>query len=860
MENRQLRPVYDALDIGDMKRALTECNRLLRRNPNHSSAKQGLTLTFRTLGMPKEEIEVYQAALKHDPGSERLNRNIFMAAARNHLYPTQYQAALQLSKQHKTDEYSWWVIASLLLQAKFPENTSQSSNQLQLTLAERMAEKALVDGRLQNTEQLRIYLEVLDLQGKHEKMLEIMTGSGGLSERIANDADLVTQRIELYIKNNDLKGAVAAATHSLEDCDNWIDYKHYIEATVLALKTETQQQAKVDAVNGILADIQRWGTVRGRNRNAALARVELALRLAAAGETAILESALGSLSKQMWAYVNEFQYKAICYADILSYFVAHVNMASTDNERLATIDAHRALLTPLLANAKDSASKSDSEAQAWVNYEKLSYLLQALSHESSAQQWTTSVVDMLKFGLDSDASAETWPACSDMVLLSAQRLIRSAFVAFPDDSEKRQSVVFKALAVLEAGIKQNKNPYHLKLYALRLYLYLSSYERAKAIHGLLNVKNIQHDTLGYMINGHGMALGCFMPDLELCYDGITFYDRGQSTIPREFETIYEKGTYSNLTDFIEFQDNLINSMQRVCTHRLALRGEVFEHGDLTELLSLWEEAHIEPLEKAPEMLKAMHDNRDTRVFPLLTPVDMPDANLEMLTRPLPLPQQDWVRANSLIPQIMHYIAMDDAVTLEIKTAELETILASDPQSLSPQDLVLNTGVCQLARLYIRASTSKDDFADQLNLVIATITESLPGDIDSTSSAENLGKLATALLRDLATSTELFSYALVVKYALASHLHSAAARNVAQALTALRKSALKQVYALRSWVDKNASEAVDECWMSPDEEFLADVTDFMCERRKSVVAVTTKQCVSGWLRSVKNMIGHWERRS
>ncbi|KAJ1936473.1 mitochondrial distribution and morphology, partial [Linderina pennispora] len=315
-----------------------------------------------------------------------------------------------------------------------------------------------------------------------------------------------------------------------------------------------------------------------------------------------------------------------------------------------------------------------------------------------------------------------------------------------------------------------------------------------------------------MINGHGMALGCFMPDLELCYEGVTFYDRGQSTMPREFETIYEKGSYSNLTDFIEFQDNLMNSIQRVCTHRLALRGEVFEHGDLTELLTLWEEAHIEPLEKTPEMMAALHDNRDTRVVPLLTPVDMSDANLEQLTRPFPVPQQDWVISNSLIPQIMHFISIDDAELLEKKTAQLEEMLASDPQSMSPQDITLCNGVCQLARLYIHASTSKDDLNDQLNVAIATITDSLPDDIDSNSTTENLGKLATTTLRDLAASTELFSYALVVKHALASHRHSAASRAVAQALAAVRKSALKQVYALRSWVDKDAVDAVDENWM------------------------------------------------
>ncbi|KAJ2374409.1 N-alpha-acetyltransferase 25, NatB auxiliary subunit, partial [Coemansia sp. RSA 2607] len=190
MEQIQLRPVFAALDRGNMNQAIAECKKILGKKPNHLSAQalmsfalarvgkieeaesisrsvlntagslkspyvvEGLMLAFRTLGLLDEEIAVYAGALEFQPEDIKLNTKLFMAASRNGMYKEQHQAAVTLSKITRQDKHMWWVIASLMLQAKYSK-LDDTTQRLQLTLAERMSEKALADGKLKTVEELR---------------------------------------------------------------------------------------------------------------------------------------------------------------------------------------------------------------------------------------------------------------------------------------------------------------------------------------------------------------------------------------------------------------------------------------------------------------------------------------------------------------------------------------------------------------------------------------------------------------------------------------------------------------------------------------------------------------------------------
>ncbi|KAJ1851710.1 mitochondrial distribution and morphology, partial [Coemansia sp. RSA 486] len=667
--------------------ATNECARLLSRNPNHTSAKaymsflmatsgkldeatqmgrgvlntpgalqnphvvRGLSLAFRALALSKEEFAVYSGSLEYSPSDLSLHTKTFMVAVFHQMYKEQHQTALNISRLSKQDLHMWWVVASLMLEAKFCKQSSQE-RQLQLTLARRMSEKALEEGKLKTAEELRLYLDVLEMQDAYPQMIDVLAAGGELSAKIGNDPDLVSRRIELLIKTEAYDDAVVAATDALKIRENWVDYKSYVAAIVGKLKTNpTDAGAEQDAQSTVEAACNafyHWAQIRGRARGAKLALVELRSSIFASGHNALANDAANLFGEQIWLYVDEFSSKAICYKDIMIYFLAHVTDSAAQTAVQERVSFHSEQLQKRIKLIRESAAQSEDNAQSWVNLEKIRYLLQALSNDCSPESWVSDVNELLCYGIDSAQAQKKQPSCSDMTLLAAQRLIQAAFLAFSEPSKRSQlcASLFNALCVLEAGIKLNADSFSLKLYAIRIYLYLSCYERARALYDSLNIKNLQNDTLGFLMVGQGISLGCFINDLEACYEGVDFYDRSKWKVPRELEAVYKNGTFSNLLDFIEFHENLVHSFQRECTHRCALRGEALEIGSQKAVIEKWSLADVVSIDHTEETLAALHDNRDVSVLSLLTPSTMDKWNLEKLTRATPLPGSSWVLINT----------------------------------------------------------------------------------------------------------------------------------------------------------------------------------------------------------------------
>ncbi|KAJ2758749.1 mitochondrial distribution and morphology, partial [Coemansia nantahalensis] len=475
-------------------------------------------------------------------------------------------AAVELTKRFKDAKYVWWLVVSLLLQAK--AGGDAATGRVQMALAERLAEKALEGGQLTTLEELRIYLDVLDAQDKHGDMLRVLGADANLAAMVRRDPDLVTKRIGLLLRTGAHAAAVNAAVEALDARDNWADYVHYIDAL---LKQPADCPDRESQAAAICANLDRWAALPGRARGAMLAHVALAVGLPGS-------AAAGSAERWIWAYVDAFQHKAICYPDIMQFIVRHVREAADESARAAVLARHEEQLGPRLdaaRTARAAAGRGEDAAQRWLSMEKIWYLLQALRGESDPAAWAAGVERLVVFGLESKEAKQKQPACSDLVLIACQRVVLAAFLAHgaAADRGRLAAGLFQAACVLEAGIRLNDNAPLLKLLAIRVYLLLSCYERARAIYATLSVKHIQHDTIAHFIVGQGTALGCHMADLELCYDGVSFYDMAGAKVPRELEMAYQRGTYANVPDFLEFQDNLARSVQRECTHRLALRAE-----------------------------------------------------------------------------------------------------------------------------------------------------------------------------------------------------------------------------------------------------------------------------------------------
>ncbi|GJJ11552.1 hypothetical protein Clacol_005786 [Clathrus columnatus] len=155
LQERQVKPIYDALETGSFKAALQACNKLLRKQPAFELVKalKALTLaragkaeessslcdeiiarkptedvilatlshSLRTLGRHDDVTAMYDEAFKKQPGNEELGAQAFMANAKISNWKVAQQISTKMYKTFKEDRYLYWSVMSAVLQASLAE-------------------------------------------------------------------------------------------------------------------------------------------------------------------------------------------------------------------------------------------------------------------------------------------------------------------------------------------------------------------------------------------------------------------------------------------------------------------------------------------------------------------------------------------------------------------------------------------------------------------------------------------------------------------------------------------------------------------------------------------------------------------
>lgn len=131
--------------------------------------------------------KLYETAVKLDPTNEELITHLFMSYARIFDFKLQQQTAMTLYKHKPKTPYYCWAVMSIILQATRGEGkTDPKKRTLLFSLAERMMEKMIVDGKLDAEQEIQLYIMVLELQGKYKEVLVILDGPLGTKLACSN--------------------------------------------------------------------------------------------------------------------------------------------------------------------------------------------------------------------------------------------------------------------------------------------------------------------------------------------------------------------------------------------------------------------------------------------------------------------------------------------------------------------------------------------------------------------------------------------------------------------------------------------------------------------------------------------------
>ncbi|KAI0065400.1 TPR-like protein [Artomyces pyxidatus] len=655
--DRQIRPIYDALDTGSNKSAILACNKLLKKYPKSDLLKSlkalalvrsqkveeslvlcdevlaskptdDSTLTammhvLRHLGRHSDMVVMFEDAFKRQPGNEELGVQTFFANVRTGNWKTAQLHATKLKKQFGDDRYVYWGIMCAILQAN-DHITPPNMCDLLYKLAHRLASSVWSATEF-NPDRLHLYLSILrklHLYDDARTVLDSEQGKSICSRSLACDE----LRREIWKEKGWLKeeGKLAEERIVHKQDRNWLEFLSVLDATFSSLTSSneapdasareecTQEAARVRILFTKVAEED------GRkDRSGLLALLELEKR-ARIHDVSSDPSRLVDLLQQ---YHETFGDKAASYEDLKPYL-------DMDGEDLTRWISY--------LDGLPHSSSSLADLQRSINVYKLSrYNLQPSQYTVElevprALHLKQEYLEALSLGKDLPKT-ELQPA-DDLAILAAQVYV-GLYSLSGDKDHLQHAIVF-----LEYASKKSPQSYLIHLHLIRIYRLLGAPQPALEHYRLLNVKQVQNDTLSHYIlnraSDFSLAASGDLTYASECLESSQIYlsntqevKKGNTqTNPRRANVrqtadfivrAFNGEKYSQIPDFIAFEDRLDNSLERDLVKMEHVRMRITHETINSDLIDM------ELIELKFIFERMHHDNRDFALLPNYQPLGQP---------------------------------------------------------------------------------------------------------------------------------------------------------------------------------------------------------------------------------------------
>ncbi|XP_055609943.1 phagocyte signaling-impaired protein, partial [Uranotaenia lowii] len=639
---RRLRPIFESIEIGNYKKALQDVEKVLKKNPtiqcgralkawafirlgrdeesatliraleqetpSESTTLHVLTLCYKETDQLDKICQLFNNAAKQNPGNEELLSQLFIAHMRVNDFKAQQTVALQLYKLRPRNPFYFWAVMSVVLQAlRGPDAKDEQKSKLLLVLAQRMVDKLITENKLEASQEVQLYLQILQYQLKYQEMLDFLDGS--VCQKLYPGAPH-SIRIDLFKKlnkwadlNKHMKKLLA------EDPDRWDYYQEYIQSTFELIKSNdstSDTDHTVDMCHEFICGIIE--TQPRKHRGPYLARLELNRLMVE--HKYDREQLFGELTDMLLDYFRTFGDKTCC-ANDLKLFLEYVEPAQRPKFAAKLMQESR-INSATLHSSKEHMQRHICSLQiarfcgahATLNDEHLSELYTALSlHYEYA------------FNVFGQGLLPTDMGPSDpYVLLAVQIMYDRAW------KQQRSEPLVEALCLLNHLLSNSINNFHAKLLSMQLYHRLGLVEAAHRAYESLDIKHIQLDSLGYLHCGQ-LCNGGFPALAKQIFDQtLNFFINDHQNSVEFLKTSYNFGSFSKLIEFLDFRDRLSNSFHftLISVEALLLEMVCFS-GTLVQNLAAYRLMRIKPHEDRIKW-DELSDNRDLTIFVNWDPV------------------------------------------------------------------------------------------------------------------------------------------------------------------------------------------------------------------------------------------------
>ncbi|KAH9484364.1 N-alpha-acetyltransferase 25, NatB auxiliary subunit [Psilocybe cubensis] len=571
--DRQIKPIYDALDTGSNKSAIVACNKLLKKHPKNELVKslkalalirsqkveESLVLcdevletkptddavltammhVLRGLGRHNDLVTMFEDAFKKQPTNEELGQQTFFANVRANHWKSAHQIATRMYKQFQEERYLYWSVISAVLQAK-DANTPPTMRPILYKLAHRLIASSPTPSYV-NAERFHLHLSILrelELWEEADKLIESDVGKSICSTSLACDEIRRAIMIQQGRYQQEAKRAEQLITEKKDR--NWLEFLAVLDGTLPdttpLIIGEADAREKVNHAQEIFSKIAEEDSTKDRSGLLALLDLEKRARLHGLSQE---PTRMVSLLKQ---YFEKFGDKACCFEDLKPFVI---------------LDAESLSILRTFLEAIPTAFTTISELRRLINSFKL-----------------------IRYTL------------SESEITAEKELIRVAAYARYTD-------------------------YLASAPALAL-------EHYRAMH----IKQVQNDTLSHLILSRAstFSLGS-IGDLTLlteCLESTQIYLSNTQETGDFIARAFQSEKYSQIPEFIVFEERLDNSLQRDTVKLEHIRMRIAHEPVTNDLIDM------ELIELKFIFDREHSDNRDFDILPNYQPKASKDLNEQTL--------------------------------------------------------------------------------------------------------------------------------------------------------------------------------------------------------------------------------------
>lgn len=520
---RRLRPIYDSLDSQNYKKALAECEKVLKKHPTTAAAKvlkalalirtdrlsdameilnsldvpgarhdeltlQAFVHCYRDSNQHMKVVHLYEKAIEVEPSDANLTQ-LFMAYSRERMYKEQQKIALRLYKDLGVTTYYFWSVMSLILQAV--ENPELGKKML-FPLAEKMCKTQIEKSGYTEGSSAELELELLVLEGqeKWKECAELVDRPQAAGLPVAPH-NLVEKGMEYLMKDGQFEKARELAIGVVENMsDNWNLWRIIVDSTDREVgKLATSDKKKdheaayslVKNLSDLIERIQKKVEFKCRGPYIAPFLAQKILSETKCPGLEDLTQFFGNKVEKLLMYIRKFYKKPVCFSDLQMYF-GDLN----EEEKQDFLNG----LTSWMAEVSAEEQTEGDESKVWAillaercrralgEYEKKS----AEEHRSLFQQ------------LIAQIAAKGRSEHAQGVLCNFA--ISHMWEAYRKENDLEK--FYEMILLLEFVATTNKTDPLCKLALVRAYSSLCSTGRISALLKSLDIKSIQMDTLGHM--------------------------------------------------------------------------------------------------------------------------------------------------------------------------------------------------------------------------------------------------------------------------------------------------------------------------------------------------------------------------